>query len=291
MQTALTALSEPSQRPIAPIGRLAVRSLHTELALAPKPGLVSPVDNGSHTDMDASTFMRSLFALRDYFGDITSAGASGAAFQRLQALGVSAEARMLSATGGINTHRGAIFSLGLLAAAGGWLTARGLSLSGQSIGSTVASLWGKEIMAATPRRTQDHSHGSTVARRYGTGGARLEAALGFPTVFRIGLPTLRATLGRTGSKRLALVQTLFSLMATLDDTNVLYRGGKPALHLVKTRARAFLRAGGVHRPDWEAHGFRIHRQVVARGVSPGGSADLLAASWFVSQVQKTCTWA
>jgi triphosphoribosyl-dephospho-CoA synthase len=286
MQIALSSLREPSQRPVAPIGRLAVRSLHTELALSPKPGLVSPLDSGSHADMDASTFMRSIFSLRSYFGDITSAGASGTSFLQLKSLGIVAEARMLDATGGINTHRGAIFSLGLLAAGAAWLAHRGLSLSGPRIGQTVARLWGDDIVSATPHPGRSRSHGSVMARRYGAGGARLEAALGFPTLFRIGVPTLHATLKHTGNMRLALVQTLFSLMAALNDTNVLYRGGRPGLRMIKDRARTFLRAGGVYRPDWESHALDVHRQVVCLGLSPGGSADLLAASWFVVEAQR-----
>jgi len=291
MQNARHSVCWFSRRPLAPIGRLAVRSLHTELALTPKPGLVSPQDTGSHTDMDAGTFMRSLFALRGYFGDITSAGASGAELPDLQALGVAAERRMLSATDGINTHRGAIFSLGLLAAATGWLIHRDRSPCGARIGQTVSRLWGSAILAATPRLRVGLSHGLTMARRYGAGGARTEAALGFPTLFGVGLPTLRRTLGSTGSKRLALVQTLFSLMAVLDDTNLLYRGGRSGLDRVQASAREFLDAGGIYRPDWERHALQIHRQVVSQKLSPGGSADLLAATWFVHQVQRAYAWA
>ncbi|EPX55588.1 Triphosphoribosyl-dephospho-CoA synthetase [Cystobacter fuscus DSM 2262] len=84
---------------------------YAELALHPKPGLVSPLDSGSHDDMDMGTFMRSLFSLRGYFRDIAAAGAGGADFPVLRALGLDAERRMLAATGGINTHRGALFSL------------------------------------------------------------------------------------------------------------------------------------------------------------------------------------
>lgn len=290
MHSALATVSEPQPRLAGPIGRLAVRSLHTELALFPKPGLVSPVDNGSHTDMDAGTFMRSMFALRTYFGEITRAGVSESDFCKLRALGVRAETRMLAATGGINTHRGAIFSLGLLAAAAGWLTSRSESVSGARIGQTVARLWGDGILAATPTAGQSDTHGSVMAVRYGVGGARLEATRGFPTLFRVGLPTLRATLAVTASRRLALVQTFFTLMATVEDTNVLYRGGVPALLAVQAWAREFLRAGGVRRPEWESHGLHIHRRVVTLGVSPGGSADLLAAAWFVYQVQKSFRW-
>ena len=93
------------------VARHAVRSLYQELVLYPKPGLVSLVDTGSHTDMDASTFVRSLFSLRRYFLEIALAGSQGADFAVLRGLGIEAERRMLLATGGINTHRGAIFSL------------------------------------------------------------------------------------------------------------------------------------------------------------------------------------
>ena len=78
-----------------PIGRAAIRALYAELALHPKPGLVSPLDSGSHDDMDMTTFMRSLFALRGYYRDIAAAGARGADFATLQALGIAAERRML----------------------------------------------------------------------------------------------------------------------------------------------------------------------------------------------------
>ena len=96
------------------ISRGAVRALYAELALEPKPGLVSYRDNGSHADMNASTFLKSLFALRVFFGEVVRAGAEACSLAELQSLGLCAEARMLKATGGINTHRGAIFSLGLL---------------------------------------------------------------------------------------------------------------------------------------------------------------------------------
>jgi len=94
------------------IGKQAVRALHAELVLHPKPGLVSPLDSGAHDDMDAGTFLRSLFSLRRYFSAIAAAGAEAMPFPELQRLGIQAEARMLTATQGVNTHRGAIFCLG-----------------------------------------------------------------------------------------------------------------------------------------------------------------------------------
>jgi hypothetical protein len=106
----------------AGIGRAATLALWDELSLSPKPGLVTLVDCGSHDDMDAHTFMRSLFALRQYFVQIAEAGFAGAEFAVLERLGIDAEARMLAATGGVNTHRGAIFMLGLLCASAGAVT-------------------------------------------------------------------------------------------------------------------------------------------------------------------------
>ena len=107
------------------IGRAATLALHDELTLSPKPGLVTLTSQGSHTDMDAHTFMRSLFALRSYFVRIAELGARGASFEALERCGVEAEARMFAATNGINTHRGAVFMLGLLCAAAGAVAAGG----------------------------------------------------------------------------------------------------------------------------------------------------------------------
>lgn len=290
----LNPVSRPECKPepvALPIGRLAVRSLYTELALWPKPGLVSPQDAGSHRDMDAATFLRSLFALRRYFADVSAAGARGAAFPELQALGIAAERRMLVATGGVNTHRGAIFSIGLLSAAAGWLLSQGQSTTGRRLGQTVSRRWGEAILAATPRRGGVASHGLAASHRYRVGGARREAAEGFPTLLGVGLPTLSETFRRTGSQRRALVQSLLSLMARLDDTNLLYRGGKGGLRRVQHAAQCFLDAGGVYQSDWEPHAQAIHRELVANDLSPGGSADLLAGSWLVYQLQDGATWA
>ncbi|HRQ83314.1 MAG TPA: triphosphoribosyl-dephospho-CoA synthase, partial [Azospirillaceae bacterium] len=124
------------------IGRLATEALTLEAALHLKPGLVGPVDSGAHDDMDYGTFQRSIAALTDYFPAIAAAGAAGRGFDALKRLGVDAERRMLAATGGVNTHRGAVFSLGLLAAAAGWRRAEDLPINGPDLGDTVAMLWG-----------------------------------------------------------------------------------------------------------------------------------------------------
>ncbi len=264
------------------IGLLALDAMRDELRCYPKPGLVSPVDNGSHADMDADLFLRSLLALQDYFPAIAAAGAEDASFARLQALGLTAENDMLRATGGVNTHRGAIFCLGLLAAAAGRRLARGERLTARALGTTVNNQWGKAILAAA--RTTDrcpNSHGSRMAQRYGLGGARAEAAAGFPHVFDVGLPALRQALRQTADDERAKVQCFFSLMAVLPDTNLLYRGGPAGLAFARHAALGFLAAGGIHHPAWRARARALHAQFMRRRLSPGGSADLLAATLFV----------
>jgi triphosphoribosyl-dephospho-CoA synthase len=266
-----------------PIGRAAIRALYAELALHPKPGLVSPLDSGSHDDMDMTTFMRSLFALRGYYRDIAAAGARGADFATLQALGIAAERRMLAATGGVNTHRGAVFGLGLLTAAAGWLRGTGKPLGGQAFGDAVATQWGDDILAASPRAPD--SNGAQAIRRYGVRGARQEAAEGFPTLFKVALPTLSRTFDILGCEERAMVQTLFALMAALEDTNLLHRGGPAGLTFVQAEAQRFLDRGGVFRPGWRAEALALHDACIARRLSPGGSADMLAAAWFVHSQQ------
>ena len=269
------------------IGRLAVQSLYHELALYPKPGLVSPRDSGSHADMDVSTFYRSLFALRHYFQAIAAAGRRGADFAELQALGLQAEARMLGATGGINTHRGAVFNLGLLCAAAGALAAGARRLDADAVCRHVAERWGAPIRLAAARAAGRASHGTIVRRRYGAGGAREEAARGFPSVRALALPALRRARADTDEARQrAALDALFALIAELEDSNLLWRGGPQGLAFARAQARAFLDAGGADAPDGLRRAQAVHARFVARRLSPGGSADLLAAALFLDGAER-----
>ena len=262
------------------VARSAIGALHGELLLYPKPGLVSLVDSGSHADMTAATFMRSLFSLRHYFAAICAAGASGSPFAALRQLGMEAEARMLAATGGINTHRGAIFSLGLLCAALGRLHTRGMPSSAEAVRAILMLCWGADL-AAHAEAGNDSSHGALAAKGYGAGGAREEAALGLPSVFEVGLPALRATLAAGRGEELARIDALFALMAQVGDTNVLYRGGAQGAAFVRDAASDFMARGGTANANWRPLAIDIHHAFVAGGLSPGGAADLLAASCLV----------
>jgi triphosphoribosyl-dephospho-CoA synthase len=267
------------------VGRLALRSLYAELTLYPKPGLVSLGDSGSHDDMSAATFMRSLFALRHYFIRITRAGMADAQFPALKRLGMDAEQRMLLATGGINTHRGAIFCLGLLCAAIGRCRAHGIARSAFTVRASLLAQWG-QALAAHARAENVDSHGLRAALRYSVGGAREEAALGLPSVFEVALPVLRQTLAAGRGWRRARIDALFALMAHISDTNIYHRGGANGALIVRRHAQDFLALGGTAHADWESRAKECHRIFVDKQLSPGGAADLLAAACLVHEAAR-----
>ena len=257
-------------------------ALRHEVMAWPKPGLVSPVDSGSHHDMHLGTFFASMDALQGSFVALAIAGGCGQPFSTLQQIGIEAERKMLIATGGVNTHRGAIFNLGLLAAAAARRQANA-DLSQLECGAIVSGIWGAEILAG--RKGSPSSHGNHVFERYTAGGARMEAASGFPTVYSIGLPVLRRLLHDGRDRNTALIGTLMTLMEYLPDTNVLWRDGEAGLDFVREAAADFNRSGGVDSCDWQTSLVTLHRAFVARNLSPGGSADLLAATWVVHQFE------
>jgi triphosphoribosyl-dephospho-CoA synthase len=265
------------------LGGLARACLHLELETWPKPGLVSPVDRGAHGDMDIALMRRSADALEPWFAALADAGAAGADMTRLRRLGIAAEAAMLAATGGVNAHRGAIFGLGLLVAAAAASGPGREAVSDETLGARVARRWGPAILARPASRS---SHGGRAGRRYGAGGARLQAASGFPALYRTALPGLaEGERLAGGAPAPARVHALFRLIAVLDDTNLLHRGGAAGLAFAQAEAKAFLAAGGVARPDWLERAQGVHRRFVARNLSPGAAADLLAMALFVRTVE------
>ena len=269
-------------QPARAIGRAATLALHDELALSPKPGLVTLIDAGSHDDMDAHTFMRSLFALRCYFVRIADLGAAGAPFEALERCGIEAEARMLAATGGINTHRGAIFTLGLLCASAGAVAATGREVTPDLLRHTLLRRWGDALSGRAQRPST--LPGGIAARRHGLRSASAEAVLGFPVLFETALPALQAATARGVPRRPALLDTLFHAIAVLDDSNLAHRGGLEGLRHAQRAARDFLAAGGAARPGGVAAAFEIGHDFVDRRLSPGGAADTLAAACLIMRI-------
>ena len=152
------------------------------------------------------------------------------------------------------------------------------------MGTFVCLRWGSSILSG-PITLQ--SHGSEALRRYGAGGARAEAAAGFPHVYEVGLPALRS--GRfltSGDENAARVHACFALLATLEDTNLLHRSGEAGLHFARRAALDFLGRGGVGQVHWQSRAAEIHHEFIARRLSPGGCADLLAMSLLVDVLER-----
>jgi triphosphoribosyl-dephospho-CoA synthase len=293
--SAATRFQIPCARPARPpqrglvselIAEQAVLALRRELAAWPKPGLVSHVDSGSHKDMDASMMKASAESLRPFFAELARAGKDGADMGRLRIIGLRAEAAMLAATGGVNTHRGAIFGVGLLCAAAGAvaeISAEDAAVAPVRLGHVVVRRWAAEI---TRGPIPLFSHGAAALRRYGAGGARAEAAGGFRSVYEVGWPALRQ--GRSlqpDDADAAPVHACFALIAAVGDTNLLHRGGADGMRYAAEAAASFLSQDGVAAPDWRARAVAVHAEFVARGLSPGGCADLLAMTLFIDALE------
>jgi len=221
----------------ASISRCAASALTEELATYPKPGLVSFIDQGSHPDMDAECFLASIGAIKDFFGEMAEAGADGCRLLDLQRIGISAEESMLDATGGRNTHRGAIYCLGLLAAAAGRQRADGNFL-GLPLGRIVAESWGDEILL--PDSLLQTSPGLEMCHRYKLGGVRGEAKKGFPSIFKAGLPAFQAAL-ISNNREAARIQAFFAILEVCEDTTLLKRGGYPGWNYAQTQVRRFFK--------------------------------------------------
>lgn len=268
------------------IAAQATRALLYEVSVTPKPGLVDRNNNGAHADMDIFTFIDSATALTPYFADITRRGMafSGGIGQLLPSLrqpGMVAEEAMYRATGGVNTHKGLIFSLGVFCAALGHMRTAGAPVTEESLLAACAAMTAetpRELAAAATGECQ--THGGAAHAKFGVTGVRGEAAAGYPGVRLHGLPALRRLLGRGMSLNDAGAITLLHLLAHVQDTNVIARSDLETLEAIQRELREVL----AREDDPEAllrYACRLDERFIARNISPGGCADLLALSLFL----------
>lgn len=255
------------------IAALARAALEREVLLTPKPGLVDAANSGAHRDMDRDTFLRSAAALEPWFQSMAERGralpeeAPAALFAALRPVGMQAEQAMYAATGGVNTHKGALFSLGLLCAACGRLTAQSRPLTVEALCGLSAQM----TEGITARElTGEDTHGLAAHAAYGARGVRGEAESGFASVCELALPHLGGEYG----PYLALLH----LIARVRDTNVLHRAGEEGLAWLQARAAALLTDFSL--PALAA----LDEDCIAKNISPGGSADLLAIAFFLQAV-------
>jgi triphosphoribosyl-dephospho-CoA synthase len=263
---------------------LVVDALLDEARLAPKPGLVDSCRNGAHTDLDFALMCRSARALKPAFAAMAEAGRAAAAptlalRETLGRLGREAEATMMRTTHGVNTHRGAIWAMGLLVAA--------TAIQGpDATASTVAEV--AATIAQTPDRhvpLRTSNKGERACRDFGVTGARGQAQSGFPHVIEVGLPELRRSRMRGDSETASRLNSLLAIISRLDDTCVLSRAGPGVLTAFQERAAGVLAAGGVATLSGRRQLRQLDSLALACNASPGGAADLLAATLFLDGLQ------
>ncbi|MDD4135035.1 MAG: citrate lyase holo-[acyl-carrier protein] synthase [Eubacteriales bacterium] len=261
------------------ISSFAVRALLTELAATPKPGMVDRANSGAHGDMDFFTFLDSAAALAPYFHACARMGVQAASpgecFESLRAEGALAEGRMLRVTGGANTHRGAVFSLGILCAASGIAWSAGKGLGPETLSSVAARMSAPALKGELEGMKQAHTYGETLMKGR-LAGARAEAADGFPTALRIALPRLDEALAEGRTLNDACIRALMAIMAVAEDSVLLRRAGPERSEIVRKAAAELLGQGC---PEDGMTAF--DRQCMMWNISFGGSADLLAAALFL----------
>lgn len=270
----------------AQLARYAITALIEEAQLTPKPALVDRRGSGAHRDLDLALMLRSARALEPTFAALARAarrrGEPSALLRtELAQIGRAGEQDMLRATGGSNAHRGAIWIVGLLVA-GASLAGETSRLNAAQIGTQAARI------ACFPDRfaAPSDSHGERARQRYQVGGARREAQDGFPHVIQTGLPALRAARERGIHEDAARVDALLAIMATLDDTCLLHRAGLPGLHAGQRGAQRVLAVGGSATPAGRAALAALEHALLSLNASPGGAADLLAATLFLDMLAR-----
>lgn len=251
------------------IGDMAVEALKLEAATTPKPGLVDRANNGAHQDMDYAMFLASSDALRDCF---TACAEAGADEDALRKIGIRGEASMYEATNHVNTHKGLIFSMGILCGALGELSSRTADFDEADVQSLCAQLASQLLSKDTAKNT----HGLDVLEKTGVSGIRGEALSGFDSAFGLGLLTLRESVRAGYDLEPAMVRTLLALMANTEDSNVVHRGGEKGLRFVREHAAAMLSHVDLRR-EADMEMVRAFDEIcIEKNLSPGGSADLLA---------------
>lgn len=259
-----------------------VAALIDEVTLTPKPGLVDIRSRGAHRDLNWPLMCHSAKSLRPTFVELARAGQADLAppllRERIGAIGRRGEAAMMRATGGVNTHRGAIWALGLLVTAAAMNPADTAPGRIAARAGTLARLTDRFAPATTGHK------GEQACRDHGVGGAKGQARAGFPHVTDTALPALHVSRTRGDSENAARLNALLAVMAELDDTCVLSRGGSAALTCVQHGAARVLAAGGAASPDGRKALRALETQMLALDVSSGGSADLLAATLFLDRV-------
>lgn len=249
------------------VADLAERALRLELDTTPKPGLVDRQDNGAHKDMDYALMSKSISALRPYLTRLAVESAKDIDPAKIKEVGIEAEKAMLKATGGVNTHKGALFCIGLSVAAASCLACSTGAVEAYSFKELVSR-------AASEIPSAQGTHGAEAKRSFKAVGALENARAAYPELFADWLPYYRSLEGDP----FRCHKTLLHIMTTLDDTNILHRRGEEGLARAKSEAARLLE-------DFSESGLSsLNKDFIRENISPGGSADMLSLTIFINSI-------
>ena len=292
------------------IAHLATQALQAELDTTPKPGLVDKDNNGAHRDMDYALMQLSINTLHPYFVRLAFLGFADTlpSHTVIRNAGIEAEKAMLEATNGVNTHKGALFSMGLAVVAAAYeekkaaanKEERGKEREEEYLSSLQLTI--KALAASFPDTSG--THGSK-AKQLSNGTTTIKGALdnareGYEKLFAEWLPFYNER--RKSHDAHALHKTLLRIMCDLDDTNVIYRTNVATAEEVKQEARALLAsfeeayaaedkekcASAIEEKCASAELLALKdmdRRYTERNISPGGAADMLSLTVFIGIIQ------
>jgi holo-ACP synthase / triphosphoribosyl-dephospho-CoA synthase len=268
------------------ISSVSTRSLLYEVSSSPKPGLVDRHNNGSHKDMDFFTFIDSTSKLSPYFYNCGKEGFEFTGndltqlFSNIRQLGIQAESDMMIATNGVNTHKGLIFSLGIICSAFGYLSGTGSLINSNSLCETSANMVSSITIEDLSKINCSNAktNGEKLYVKHGVTGIRGEVEGGFKTVLVTSLPIFKKLYESGMNINDVCVSTLLSIMSVLSDTNILHRHDFKTLEYVKSIATKVMQTNYSSKTNWLEIISSIDRDFIEKNISPGGSADLLAVT-------------
>lgn len=270
------------------ISNIALRSILYEAILCPKPGLVDPITSGAHNDMDIFTFIDSAVCLREYFDKVYEISINyeseelSELFSVIREIGKEAEKKMLLETKGVNTHKGIIFSLGILVSAVGYLTkSKDKEEIDYNTLLTILPKVVKKMLRGLSKKdfsTIEHNYSNSAGEHqfiaYDIRGARGEAEDGFPTIFNLALPYL---MNHQGELREKLLDTLMFISANIKDSNLIKRSGSiDILQEISDIHQKYEKSDNKIKFLTE-----LDQEFINRNLSMGGSADLLILTIFL----------
>lgn len=277
------------ERTVSALSSLCVDSLILEAETTPKPGLVDKRNVGSHPDMTMELLIKSARALKGYFAACAALGFDTddprAIFSPLQREGLRAEQTMLKATGGVNTHKGAIFSLGILCAAAAHGERRGNCPDPRSVCGVAQSIVRKAVFNyfSSLDESKAKSFGEKLYVSSRVRGIRGEAADGFPAVLDTALPALDRYAPLYPSFCGAGARALICLLGRVKDTTLIKRGGAERAEEIGRLARDMVARGDLS----DEALIRLDELFIAENLTCGGCADLLSCAYFLYNFERT----